>query len=195
VIVVGLTGSIGMGKSETARMVRRLGIPVFDADAAVHALTARGGAAVAAVGAAFPGSVKDGAVDRAALGPQVLGDPAALKRLERILHPLVGRSRSAFLARARRARRPMVVLDIPLLFETRGDRRVDATIVVSAPYFLQTLRVLRRANMTPQKLADTRARQVPDAIKRRRADHVIRTGLGRRFALDALRRIVAGLKA
>jgi len=195
VIVVGLTGSIGMGKSETARMVRRLGIPVFDADAAVHALTARGGAAVAAVGAAFPGSVKDGAVDRAALGPQVLGDPAALKRLERIVHPLVGRSRSAFLARARRARRPMVVLDIPLLFETRGDRRVDATIVVSAPYFLQTLRVLRRANMTPQKLADTRARQVPDAIKRRRADHVVRTGLGRRFALDALRRIVARLKA
>ena len=194
-IVVGLTGSIGMGKSETARMVRRLGIPVFDADAAVHALTARGGAAVAAVGAAFPGSVKDGAVDRAALGPQVLGDPAALKRLERIVHPLVGRSRSAFLARARRARRPMVVLDIPLLFETRGDRRVDATIVVSAPYFLQTLRVLRRANMTPQKLADTRARQVPDAIKRRRADHVVRTGLGRRFALDALRRIVARLKA
>ena len=193
-IVVGLTGSIGMGKSETARMVRRLGIAVFDADAAVHALTAKGGAAVAAVGAAFPGSVRNGAVDRAILGPQVLGDPAALRRLERIIHPLVGRARAVFLARARRARAPVVVLDIPLLYETKGDKRVDATIVVSAPYFLQTLRVLRRANMTPQKLADTRARQVPDAIKRRRADFVIRTGLGRRFALDALRRIVARLK-
>jgi len=192
-IVVGLTGSIGMGKSETSRMFRRLGIPVFDADAAVHALTAKGGAAVAPIAAAFPGAVKDGAVDRQALGPKVLGDPAALKRLERIIHPLVGRSRSRFLARARAERRPLVVLDIPLLFETRGHRRVDVTVVASAPYFLQTQRVLRRPGMTAQKLADTRARQVPDAAKRRQADYVVPTGLGRRFAFDAVRRLIADL--
>lgn len=192
--IVGLTGSVGMGKSETARMFRRLGVPVFDADAAVHALSAKGGAAVPAVAAAFPGAVKDGAVDRAALGPRVLGNPEALRRLERILHPLVGLARSRFLARARWARRAVVVLDIPLLFETRGHRRVDVIVVASAPHFLQTQRVMRRPGMTAQKLTDTRARQVPDAVKRRYADHIVRTGLGRRFAFDAVRRVVARLK-
>lgn len=192
-IVLGLTGSIGMGKSETSRMFRRLGVPVFDADAAVHALTAKGGAAVAPIAAAFPGAVKNGAVDRAALGPQVLGDPTALKRLERIIHPLVGRSRSRFLARARTRRLRLVVLDIPLLYETRGHRRVDVTVVASAPYFLQTQRVMRRPGMTAQKLADTRARQVPDAAKRRQADYVVPTGLGRRFALDAVKRLIADI--
>ena len=193
-IVIGLTGSIGMGKSETARMFRRLGCPVFDADAEVHALSGKGGAAVAAIGSAFPGEVRDGAVDRLLLGPRVLGDPAALRRLERIIHPLVGLARKRFIAAARARRLAMTVHDIPLLYETRGEKRVDAVVVASAPAMLQTLRVLRRPGMTAEKLAQIRARQVPDAVKRRRADFVVATGLGRRHALDAVRLIVRKLR-
>lgn len=187
-ILIGLTGSIGMGKSETARMLRRLGVPVYDADAAVHALYARGGAAVAPIAAAFPAAVRNRMVDRAVLSRLVVGREPEIRRLERIVHPLVRQSQRRFLRRAMAARRPAVALDIPLLFETGGERRVDFVIVVSAPAFLQRQRVLRRPGMTPEKLAGILSRQMPDAAKRRRADVVLPSGLGRRFALDRLRR-------
>ena len=189
-VILGLTGSIGMGKTTAAAMLRRCGIPVHDADATVHRLLGPGGAAVAAVEARFPGVVREGAVDRPALARRVFGDPAQLKRLEAILHPLVRRAERSFLARSVAARAPVVVLDIPLLFETGADRRCDATIVVSAPRFLQRARVLRRPGMTPERLAAIEARQMPDAEKRRRADFVVRTGSNRRAALRALIRIV-----
>jgi dephospho-CoA kinase len=186
--IIGLTGSIGMGKSTAAAALRRDGVPVHDADQAVHRLLAKGGAAVTAVAAAFPGVVIDGAVDRPALGRRVFGDAAALTRLEAILHPLVQREARAFLARARRQRRRLAVLDVPLLFETGGERRCDAVIVVSAPRAVQQARVLARPGMTPARLAAIEARQMPDAEKRRRADWVVPTGLDRRTALHALRR-------
>ncbi len=184
--VLGLTGSIGMGKSTAAAMLRRLGLPVHDADATVHRLFGRGGAAVAPIAAAFPGVVRDGAVDRKALGAVVFGDPAALRRLEAIVHPLVRAAEGEFLRRARRRRVRLVVLDIPLLYETGGAGRCDAVAVVTAPPFLQAQRVLRRPGMTPERLAAIRAAQMPDAEKRRRADFVIPTGLGRRPTLRAL---------
>jgi dephospho-CoA kinase len=191
--VLGLTGGIAMGKSTAARLLRDLGVAVHNADAAVHALLAAGGAGVAAVDAAFPGVVRDGAVDRAALGARVFGDPAALGRLEAILHPLARRSAAAFLAAARRRRARVVALDIPLLFETGAGSRVDAVIVVSAPAWLQRARALRRPGMTPAKLAAILARQTPDAEKRRRADAVVASGLGvaraRRDLARALRRL------
>lgn len=193
--VWGLTGSIGMGKSTAARAFSRLRVPIFDADAAVHALQARGGRAVRPIAAAFPGSVRDGAVDREALRRAVLGDPAALKRLEAIVHPLVRAEQRRFLARWRGRGARLVVLDIPLLFETRRDRReFDAILVVSAPACVQRARVLRRGGMTEARLAAIRARQMPDAEKRRRADHVIRTGLSRHHAQAAVRRLVKGVR-
>jgi dephospho-CoA kinase len=192
--VLGLTGSIGMGKSETARMFRRLGVPVYDADAAVHRLLGPGGAAVGPVGQAFPGVVRDGRVDRAALGARVFNDPPALKRLEAIVHPLVGQAQRRFLARAARRRRPLVVLDVPLLFETGGEARTDAIAVVSAPVRLQRQRVLGRPAMSRAKLDGILAQQLPDRLKRQRADFVIPTGLGRRPALLAVRRIVTMLR-
>lgn len=185
-IVFGLTGSIGMGKSTAARQLRRLGLPVHDADAAVHRLMAKGGAAVPAIAAAFPMAVRNGVVDRKALGARVFHDRPALRRLEGILHPLVRREERRFLARARRQRRRAVVLDIPLLFETGGVRRCDAVLVVSAPSFVQARRVLARPGMTPERLHAIRASQMPDHQKRRRADAVIPTGLGMRPALRAL---------
>lgn len=188
--ILGLTGGIGMGKSTAAATFRRHGVPVFDADAAVHLLQAKGGRAVAPIGRAFPGTVRDGAVDREALRRAVLGDRAALTRLERIVHPLVRDAERRFLARARRAGRRLVVLDIPLLFETRGEARCDAVVVVSAPTATQRARVLRRPGMTPERLAAILARQTPDAEKRRRADHVIRTGLSRAHARRAIRRLL-----
>jgi dephospho-CoA kinase len=189
--VWGLTGSIGMGKSTAARAFRRLGVPVFDADAAVHRLQSRGGLAVRPIAAAFPGSVKDGAVDREALRRAVLGDPAALQRLEAIVHPLVRREQQRFLARWRGRGARLVVLDIPLLFETRRDlSEFDAILVVSAPAAVQRARVLLRGGMTEARLAAIRARQMPDAEKRRRADHVLRTGLSRHHAQAAVRRLV-----
>ena len=187
-IVLGLTGSIGMGKSTAAAMLRRIGIPVHDADAAVHRLLAKGGAAVPAIDAAFPGVVKDGAVDRKALGAKVFGHPQELRRLEKILHPMVQAVAKRFVQRGRAQRRKMVVLDIPLLYETGGERRCDAVIVVTAPRFLQHARVLARPNMTPDRLAQIEKLQMPDAEKRRRADIVINTGLGRRAAFLALQR-------
>ncbi len=188
--VLGLTGSIGMGKSAAARALRRLGVPVHDADAAVHRLLGSGGGAVAAVARAFPGVVADGAVDRAALGRRVFNNPAALVRLEAILHPLVQRSEQRFLRGALARREPVAVLDIPLLFEIGGERRCDAVIVVSAPRFVQEARVLRRKGMTAARLLAVRARQMPDAEKRRRADFVVPTGLDKRATLRRLAGIV-----
>lgn len=192
-IVLGLTGSIGMGKSTATTTFRRLGIPVFDADAAVHGLQARGGRAVGPIGATFPGSITEGRVDREALRRAVLGNPAALKRLEGIVHPLVRDEERRFLARARREGRRLVVLDVPLLLETGGEKRVDRVVVVSAPAAIQAVRVLRRPGMTAERLASIRARQMPDAEKRRRADHIIPTGLNRRFAQAAILRLVRRL--
>jgi len=188
VIVIGLTGSVAMGKTTAARTLRRLGIPVHDADREVHRLLGPGGAAVDAVAAAFPGVKHGRAIDRAALGRLVFADAAALQRLEKILHPLVRRAEQRFLARARRQRRPVVVLDIPLLLETGGEKRVDEVVVVSAPRRIQLARVMGRPGMTAARLAGVEARQMPDAEKRRRADLVIATGLGKRHSLDILRR-------
>lgn len=193
-IVLGLTGSIGMGKSTAASAFRRLKVPVFDADAAVHLLQGRGGAAVRPIEATFPGTTSDGRVDREALRARVLGDPAALKRLERIVHPLVRAAERRFLAAARRRGARIAVLDIPLLFETRGEGRVDRVLVVSAPSAVQRARVLARGGMTPQRLAAILARQMPDAEKRRRADEVIHTGLSRHAAQRHIRRIVRELR-
>jgi dephospho-CoA kinase len=176
--IVGLTGSIGMGKSTAAEMLRKQGVWVHDADATVHALLGKGGAAVPSIAKAFPGVVKNGAVDRIALGKRVFGDTSALRKLEAIVHPLVREHTDAFIAAAARARQPLVVLDIPLLFET-GGRRCDGIIVVSAPAYLQAQRVLRRPGMTKDKLAAILARQMPDGEKRRRADIVVDTGLGK----------------
>lgn len=194
-IVLGLTGGIGMGKSTASGTFRRLGVPVFDADAAVHRLQARGGRAVGPIGAAFPGTVVDGRVDREALRRAVLGKPEALKVLERIVHPLVRSEEERFLAAARRAGRRIVVLDVPLLLETGGEKRVDRVVVVSAPDAVQRVRVLLRGGMTEERLAAIRARQMPDAEKRRRAHHIIHTGLSRHFAQAAIRRLVAALRA
>ena len=190
---LGLTGGIGMGKSTAAAMFRDLGHPVWDADAAVHGLYAPGGAAVGPVGAAFPGVVAGGAVDRAALRQAVVFDPAAMRRLEAILHPMVRAEERAFLGRARRAGRRAAVLDIPLLLETGGERRVDQVVVVSAPPAVQLARVRRRRGMTDAQARAIIARQMPDREKRRRADVVVHTGLSRRHALRALRRLILEL--
>ena len=194
-VILGLTGSIGMGKSTAANMFRRLGVPVYDSDAAVHTLLGPGGAAVAEIAKVFPDAVRDGAVDRQKLGKRVFGDPDALKQLEGIVHPRVRQVETRFLKRASARREALVVLDIPLLFETGGEDRCDATVVVSAPTFLQRQRVLARAGMTQEKLDGVLARQMPDAEKRRRADFVVPTGMGRRVTWDRLQRIVADLRA
>lgn len=193
-IVLGVTGSIAMGKSTACAMLRAQGVPVHDADATVHALFDRGGLAVPAIAEAFPGVVVDGRVDRALLGPRVLGNPDALKRLESIVHPLVRAEEKRFLDHHRRSGRDIVALDIPLLFETGGEKRCDATLVVSAPALIQRQRALRRPGMTADKLASILARQMPDAEKRRRADHVVPSGLGRAVTWQAVARILAGLR-
>jgi dephospho-CoA kinase len=193
-IVLGLTGSIGMGKTTAARFLRTMGVPVHSADAAVHALTAPGGVAVAAVAAAFPGSRKGDAIDRAVLRERLREDPSGFATLEGILHPLARRSAERFLAKHARAGRKVVVLDIPQLFETASQGRVDRVIVVSAPAFLQDARVLRRPGVTREWLATVRARQTPDREKRRRADYVVLSALGKRNARSALARIVAEAK-
>ena len=192
--LLGLTGSIAMGKSTAAETFRALGVPVFDADAAVHRLLAAGGGAVAEVGAAFPACRTDAGIDRRALGRLAFADPAVLGRLEGILHPRVRALERRFLGRCAALRRPLVVLDIPLLFETAGERLVDGVAVVSAPGLVQAQRVLRRPGMTPERLAAIRARQLPDAEKRRRADFVIPTGLERRRAVAAIAGLVDRLR-
>ncbi len=183
-IVLGLTGSIGMGKSTTAGFFRTAGVPVFDADATVHRLYA--GAAAPLVAARFPGTVVDGIVDRAALSRAVLGDADAMRALEALVHPLVRDERTRFLAEARAQARPVVVLDIPLLYETGAEQMVDKVVLVSAPEPVQKARVLARAGMTPARFAAILAKQMPDAEKRRRADIIIETGDG----LDAAERQV-----
>jgi dephospho-CoA kinase len=193
-MIVGLTGSIGMGKSTAARMLRRMGVPVYDADAAVHALQAPGGAALPPIEAAFPGVVKNGVLDRQALGARVFGNKQALRKLEAIVHPLVGQRQRAFLKRAARRGEKLVVLDIPLLFEGLGDQRVDATLVVSAPVFLQRHRVMARPGMTADRLDGILRQQVPDALKRHKADIVIPTGLGLAPTRAALAQAVARLR-
>ena len=193
-IIVGLTGSVGMGKSTAAAMLRRLGIAVHDSDAAVHRLLAARGAAVAAVAAAFPGVENAaGGIDRALLGRRVFGEPAALRQLERILFPMVRRSQEWFLRQARARRARLVVLDIPLLFESDGAARCDKVMVVSAPAALQRARVMARPGMTEARFRAVLAQQMPDAEKRRRADYVVPTGLGRAVTLRRIRRIVATL--
>jgi dephospho-CoA kinase len=174
--VLGLTGSIGMGKSATAAMFRALGVPVHDADAVVHALYR--GAAAPLIAKAFPGTVADGVVDRPALGREVLGRPERLKELEAIVHPLVRAERDAFLTAAVAARAPVAVIDIPLLFETGGERDCDAVLVVTASREVQRARVLARAGMTAEKFAAIAAKQMPDAEKRQKAHFLVDTGRG-----------------
>jgi dephospho-CoA kinase len=193
--VIGLTRGIGMGKSTAAATFRRLRVPVFDADAAVHALQARGGRAVAPIAAAFPGTVEGGKVDREALRRAVLGNPEALRRLERIVHPLVRDAERRFMAAARRRAERLVVLDIPLLFETRGEGRCDRVVVVTAPAAVQRWRVLRRPGMTEERLRAILARQTPDREKRRRADVLVHTGLSRHAAQRAIRKLVREARA
>lgn len=191
--VLGLTGSIGMGKSTAAAMLKRMGLPIWDADAAVHRLFQRGGAAVTAIDAAFPGTVKNGVVDRQALGARVFGDHAALKSLEKIVHPLVWQADRRFrkLAAARRA--PIIVMDVPLLFEGGGYKRCDAVVVVSAPKLIQTQRVMKRPGMNRDKLNAILARQMADHEKRQRADFVVPTGLGRAVTQRSLCAIVRAI--
>ena len=193
-VIVGLTGSIGMGKSTAAKMLREMGVPVYDADAAVHELQAPGGAALPGIEAEFPGVVKAGVLDRQALGARVFGNKEALRRLEAIVHPLVFKKQRAFLRRAALAGEKLVVLDIPLLFEGLGERRVDATLVVSAPAFLQRRRVMARPGMTAEKFAGILRQQVPDTLKRRKATIVIPTGMGLAPTRAALVRAVARLR-
>jgi dephospho-CoA kinase len=188
-IILGLTGSIGMGKSTTAAMFEALGVPVYDSDAAVHALYAAGGAAVSPVEAAFPGVVVGGAIDRARLSAAVIGDPEALTKLETIVHPLVGAHRLGFFEHATRDGHDIVVLDVPLLYETGGNKRVDKVVVVSAPAEVQRARVLARPGMDAAKFEAILARQIPDAEKRALADFVIDTGQG----LDRARQQVVAI--
>jgi dephospho-CoA kinase len=192
--IVGLTGGIGMGKSTAAAAFRRARIPVFDADLAVHRMQARGGRAVKAIEAAFPGTTKGGAVDRIALRQAVLGNRGALTRLEHILHPMVEADERAFVQRARRAAKHAVVLDIPLLFETGGDKRVDTVVVVSAPRAIQIHRVGLRRGMNKADVEAVIARQMPDREKRRRADLVVKTGLSRNHTLRILTRFIQKLR-
>jgi dephospho-CoA kinase len=175
-IVLGLTGSIGMGKSTTAQLFAEAGVPVYDADAAVHRLYE--GEAVPAIEAAFPGTTTDGKVDRNRLSARVVHDPAAMKRLEEIVHPMLGASRHKFLQDAEQSGAPVAVIDIPLLFETGGEKRVDAVVVVTTTPELQRERILARPNMTEEKLAAILARQMPDAEKRKRAHFVVDTSHG-----------------
>ena len=198
-VVLGLTGSIGMGKTTVAAAFRAAGAMVYDADAAVHRLLGSGGAGVAPVLAAFPGVARDGCpasgVDRSALAARVFADADALARLEALLHPLVRAGERGFLLACRGRGRRLAVLDVPLLFETGGETRCDATVVVSAPGFVQRARVMRRGRMTGAQLSAILGRQLSDRDKRRRADFVIPTGLDRRTARLAARRIAARLAA
>jgi dephospho-CoA kinase len=191
--IIGLTGGIGMGKSTAASAFRRAGIPVFDADLAVHRLQARGGRAVKAIEAAFPGTTKNGAVDRNALRAAVLGNRDALKTLEHLMHPMVWDEGRRFVARARLRRCRAVVLDVPLLFEAGWDKVVDTVAVVSAPLATQIYRVGLRRRMSKADIAAIIARQMPDKEKRRRADLVVKTGLSRGYTLRILRRFIQGL--
>jgi dephospho-CoA kinase len=187
--ILGLTGSLGMGKSTTAKFFAEEGVPVHDADAVVHRLYES--EAAAPIEAAFPGSTRDGKVDRAKLAERVLGDPAALKKLEAIVHPLVTAARERFLAEAARSGAEVAVLDIPLLYETGGEARCDAVVVVTAPAEMQRARVFERPGMSEEKLAALTAKQLPDAEKRARADFIVDSGQGFEAARRQVREILA----
>lgn len=193
-VILGLTGSIGMGKSTAAGMFRYLGVPVHDADSSVHHLMAPDGAAFEPIISAFPDVLQDGRIDRQILGPIVFADSDALKCLEAILHPLVRGEENRFLKQNRLAQRPLVVLDIPLLFETAGEKRCDQVAVVSAPEFIQRQRVMARSGMTEAKFSAILAKQMPDREKRRKADFIIPTGLGRAVTFAKIRTIVDQLE-
>ena len=187
--ILGLTGSIGMGKSTTAKLFTEAGVPVYDADAAVHKIYE--GEAAPAIEAAFPGTTVDGKVDRAKLSAKVVHDPAAIKQLEQIVNPMLGASRKKFLDEAERSGAPVVVMDIPLLFETGGEKRVDAVVVVSTDPVSQRERILARGTMTNEALDAILARQLPDAEKRKRADFVVDTSHGLDPVRTAIRDILA----
>jgi len=193
-IIIGLTGSIGMGKSTTAAMFAAEGAPVYDADAEVHKLQSAGGAAVEAIAAAFPGSVKDGAVDRPALGALVFGHPERLQQLNGIIYPLLAEGRAKFFSDADAAGADMVVLDIPMLFETGGETRMDVVVVVTAPEQVQRERVLARPGYGAERLDAILARQMHDREKRARAHFVVDTGRGMESAREQVREIIAVLK-
>ena len=188
-LILGLTGSIGMGKSTTAKLFAEAGVPVYDADAAVHKIYQ--GEAAPAIEAAFPGTTVDGKVDRVRLSAQVLHNPAAIKQLEQIVHPMLGASRRQFLDDAERSGAPVAVVDVPLLFETGGEKRVDAVVVVTTTPEAQRERILARDNMTNEKLDAILARQLPDAEKRKRADFVVDTSHGLDPVRAAIRDILA----
>ena len=193
--ILGLTGSIAMGKSSAAAMLRRMGVPVQDSDAVVHDLTRPGGAAIPAITTAFPELASGTGIDRRELSQRAFDDPAVLRILEAILHPMVRAATARFLRLQRARRRAIVVLDIPLLFETGGEKTCDAIAVVTAPRLVQLQRVLSRPNMSLRKLRGIEARQMPDSEKRRRADFVIPTGLGKRPTWVALRKAVKATRA
>ncbi len=193
--VLGLTGSIGMGKSTAANMFRALGVPVHDADATVHRLLEEDRYVRRAIADRFPGTVSEGVVDRQALGAAVFSDPQARRDLEAILHPRVRQATEGFLRRHRVMGTPLVVLDIPLLFETDGADRVDGVVVVSAPAALQRRRVLARPGMSEEKFAGILASQIPDREKRRRADFVVETGIGKAYTFARLKQIVTEIDA
>ena len=188
-LILGLTGSIGMGKSTTAKLFAEAGVPVYDADATVHMLYE--GEAVPAIEAAFPGTTADGKVDRSKLSARVVHDPAAMKQLEQIVHPMLGASRQKFMDDAERSGAPIVVVDVPLLFETGGEKRVDAVVVVTTTPETQRQRILARDNMTGEKLEAILARQLPDAEKRKRADFVVDTSYGLDLVRARIRDILA----
>jgi len=192
--MVGLTGSIAMGKTETAKLFAELGLPVHDADAVVHTLYDRGGAAVAPLAKAFPSSVHDGRIDRMKLAALIGGNYDAFEKLEAIVHPLVRAAENEFLAAAAKRGDDVVILDIPLLFETGGEGRMDAVVVVSAPDHVQRERVLARPGMTLEKLEAINARQLPDVDKRAKADFVIETDKGKEHAFAQVQRVVAELR-
>ena len=193
-IVIGLTGSIGMGKTTASAMLYRLGLPVCDSDSLVHKMLAKGGAAVPFVSDVFDDVVSDGAIDRAALGRQAFGNAEALKQLEQIMHPLVRAAQKKFIKNCSGRRLFAAVLDVPLLFEVKTDKYCDLTLVVSAPRFVQEKRVLARPGMTRERLQATLERQMPDLEKQKRADIVVQTGLNKRHTSDQLIKIVGWLR-
>lgn len=193
-IILGLTGSIGMGKSTTSKMFSDVGCPVFDADAAVHMLYAKGGKAVPIIKAVFPDAVKDGAIERAKLGEYMRKDPLQLKVLESFIHPLVAEARAEFFDQARKDNAKIVVMDVPLLFETGGDAYVDKVIVVTAPPDVQRNRVMARPGMTTELFSSLLARQMPDAEKRKKADILIYTDKGLENAREQVQKILTDLR-
>ena len=189
-LIIGLTGGIGMGKSTAAKILAGFGLPVYDADCAVHALLSKGGAAVKPVAKIFPEALHNGAIDRALVGKAAFAHPEKLRKLEKILHPLVHRVEREFLKQARRAKAKAVVLEIPLLFETGAEKRCDVTLCVTAPKSIQKLRVMKRKGMTAARYKSILVRQMPDAEKQRRADYTVNTGKSRADTQKQLRRIL-----